>query len=52
MGKRHAGGCSIVAAVVVGFVALALPSGAGAATFTEVMPFSDVVENPCNGRRL
>jgi hypothetical protein len=49
MGKRHAGRCSIVAAVAAGFVALGLPSAAGAATFTEVMPFSDFVENPCNG---
>jgi hypothetical protein len=42
-------GCSIVAAVVTGLLALGLPVAARAATFTEVVPFSYLVENPCNG---
>jgi hypothetical protein len=53
MGKSQARGCSIVAAVVAavvtGLVALGLPASARAATFTEVVPVSDVVKNPCNG---
>jgi len=52
MGKAQARGCSIVAAVVTGLVAVGLPAAARAATFTEMVPFSDLVENPCNGEMV